>query len=64
MIQRVLLGPLNPKWTKLSEISRREIFTLVPLMALVIGVGIYPKFILTYLTPALSALLTKVSLVP
>ncbi len=61
MIQRVLLGPLNPKWQNLTEINAREIFTLVPLMILVLAIGIYPKFILDYLTPSLGSLLAKVS---
>ena len=59
MIQRVLLGPLNSKWSKLSEINGREIFTLVPLMVLILAIGIYPKLILNYLTPSLGSLLTK-----
>ncbi len=59
MIQRVLLGPLNPKWSKLSEISAREVFTLVPLIILILAVGIYPKAILHYMVPTLTALLTK-----
>ena len=59
MVQRVLLGPLNPKWSKLSEISAREVFTLVPLMILILAVGIYPKAILHYMVPTLSALLAK-----
>lgn len=59
MTQRVLLGPLNPRWANLPEINRREIFTLVPLMILILAVGIYPKLILDYLAPALSALLEK-----
>ena len=60
MIQRVLLGPLNPKWSKLPDINRREIFTLVPLMILILVVGIYPKAILHYIVPALNTLLTKI----
>ena len=60
MIQRVLLGPLNPKWKALPDINAREIFTLVPLMIFILGVGIYPKWILNYFAPALSALLSKV----
>ena len=59
MMQRVLLGPLNNRWANLSEISRREIFTLTPLMILILAVGVYPKIILNYLSPALAALLTK-----
>jgi NADH-quinone oxidoreductase subunit M len=59
MIQRVLLGPLNPKWSHLPDINAREIFTLAPLMVLILVFGVYPKLILNYLTPALSSLLTK-----
>ncbi len=60
MIQRVLLGPLNPKWEKLAEINGRELLTLVPLMVLILAIGLYPKFILGYLTPSLASLLAKV----
>lgn len=59
MIQRVLLGPLNPKWSSLPDINAREIFTLAPLMIPILAIGVYPKFILNYLTPALSTLLSK-----
>lgn len=62
MIQRVLLGPLNQKWSALPDINRREIFTLVPLMIPILAIGVYPKFILNYLTPALAALLTKIGM--
>ena len=56
MIQRVLLGNPNPKWAKLPDINAREIFTLVPLMILILLVGIYPKIILQYMTPSIEAL--------
>jgi NADH-quinone oxidoreductase subunit M len=59
MIQRVLLGALNPRWAQISDINGREIFTLVPLMVIILAIGIYPKWILNYLTPALSTLLTQ-----
>ena len=62
MIQRVLLGPLHQKWNALSDINRREIFTLAPLMVPILAVGVYPKLILNYLTPALAALLTKIGM--
>lgn len=59
MIQRVLLGPLNPKWNDLSDINAREIFTLVPLMIPILLIGVYPKIVLNYITPALASLLQK-----
>ncbi|HLD50657.1 MAG TPA: NADH-quinone oxidoreductase subunit M [bacterium] len=57
MIRRVLLGPLNPKWNKLTEINSREIFTLVPLMILILFIGIYPKPFLAFITPSVHNLL-------
>ncbi|MBI3313423.1 MAG: NADH-quinone oxidoreductase subunit M [Candidatus Omnitrophica bacterium] len=60
MIQRVLLGPLNPKWKDhLAEINGREIFTLVPLGLLILAIGVYPKAILAYMSPTIQALLTR-----
>ncbi len=57
MIRRVLLGPLNPKWSKLSDINGREVFTLVPLMILIIAIGLYPKWMLHFMTPTVEAML-------
>lgn len=58
MIRRVLLGPANAKWAKLTDINIREIITLVPLMLFIVWIGIYPKVILNYMTPALESLLS------
>jgi NADH-quinone oxidoreductase subunit M len=55
-IQRVYLGPPNEKYLKLSEISRREMFTLVPLGAIVIIVGVYPNVMLALLRASLDQL--------
>lgn len=55
-IQRVFLGPLNEKWKDLPEINGREMFTLVPLAALVIVLGIYPLPILQMIGPSLKTL--------
>lgn len=59
MIQRVLLGPLNEKWSSLSDIQPREIFTLIPLMILILVVGLYPSALLKYIIPTLDSLLLK-----
>ena len=60
MMRRVLMGPLNPKWKSLTEIKAREIFTLIPLMILIIAIGIYPRMILHIISPAAQALLVRV----
>ncbi len=59
MIQKVLLGPLHPKWASLSDINKREIFTLVPLALFILWVGLWPKSVMDWQTPALSALLYR-----
>ena len=60
MLQRVLLGPLGPKWRDLSDINRREIFTLVPLAAFILWVGLWPRGILAWQGTAISGLLYRV----
>ena len=60
MMRRILLGPLNEKWKKLTDINLREIITLVPLMVLILVVGLYPRVVLDFMTPAIHALLIKV----
>jgi len=59
MIQRVLLGPLNPKWSGLADVNRRELITLVPLMVLVLLFGLFPSLLLNYMVPTLDTLLVK-----
>ena len=52
MIQRVLLGPLNPKWEKMPDADVREIVSLVPLMALMLFFGILPGPVLAFFNAA------------
>lgn len=42
MIERVLLGSLNTNWQYISEINKRELFTLIPLIVIIILIGVYP----------------------
>jgi len=48
-LQRVFLGPLNPKYATLEEINAREIFCLAPLGILVMAVGVWPMPLLNLL---------------
>jgi NADH-quinone oxidoreductase subunit M len=52
-IQRVYLGPVNEKYKLLPDINGRELFTLVPLGAIVILVGVYPSVVLDLLRASL-----------
>jgi NADH-quinone oxidoreductase subunit M len=42
MLQRVLLGPLNPRWAELPDMNNREIVSLAPLVLLTVVVGVLP----------------------
>jgi NADH-quinone oxidoreductase subunit M len=55
-LQRVWLGKLNEKYAEIPEITGRELFTLVPLAAIVIVLGIYPTAILDLMQTSLDQL--------
>ncbi|MFQ6100289.1 MAG: NuoM family protein [Anaerolineae bacterium] len=45
-IQKVLLGPLNPRWEGMKEISAREAIALAPLMVLMFLIGVWPSWLI------------------
>lgn len=55
-IKKVLHGPLNEQWSHgehiLTEINRREIVVMAPLMVLILVIGIYPAWILDIINKA------------
>jgi NADH-quinone oxidoreductase subunit M len=55
-IKKVLHGPLNEHWAhgehRLTEINAREILVMVPLMALILWIGIWPAWILDVINKA------------
>ncbi|HRZ86472.1 MAG TPA: NADH-quinone oxidoreductase subunit M [bacterium] len=60
LLQRVLLGPLNVRWKDITEINRRELVTLVPLMAITLFLGLYPISMLYLQGPSVAMLVEKV----
>jgi NADH-quinone oxidoreductase subunit M len=59
-LQRIYLGKPNEKYLNLPEINFRELFTLAPLGAIVIFLGVYPMPILNLQSPALVRLNERV----
>jgi len=57
MLQRVALGKLPEKLEGLVDINLREASTLVPLMAIIVVVGIYPTVMLSVINPSVTSLL-------
>ena len=45
-IQKVLLGPLNPRWENLKEINTREVIAIAPLMVLMFLIGVWPSWLI------------------
>jgi len=52
MLQRVLLGPLNPRYEKMPDADGREIISLAPLMALTLFFGVFPAPLLAIFNAA------------
>ena len=46
LLQRVFNGPLNPKWTTLSDLTLRERVVVGPALALMLLLGVYPQAVL------------------
>ncbi len=57
-IQRIFLGPLNQRWAALPDMDRREAISLVPLVALMVIFGIYPRPLFDLINAAMSTLVT------
>ena len=59
MVQRMILGPLNPRWKDLKDMDRRELISLAPLVALMLSIGVYPAWVLTVTNQTILNLLGK-----
>lgn len=59
-LQRIFLGPLNEKYKDLPEINGREVFTLAPLAAVVVILGVYPRPVLDMISVSLDAIVKGV----
>jgi NADH-quinone oxidoreductase subunit M len=46
ILQRVFSGPLNERWSKLQDLTIGERFALLPAIAIMFVLGIYPQLVL------------------
>ncbi len=60
VLQRILLGPLNQQWRALSDMNARELFSLIPLLLIILAVGVYPLLMLQLQDTALHHLIAHV----
>jgi len=57
-IQRIFLGPFNERWAGLPDMDTREKISLVPLAALMVLFGLYPRPLLDVINAAMTTLIT------
>lgn len=60
-LQAVFLGPLPPRLATTSELSAPEMWSVVPLLAASLAIGIFPRFLLEVITPASQAVVSILS---
>lgn len=65
MLQRVLFGPVtNPENERLTDLNRREVGLLLPLLFLMIFMGVYPRVFLDRTKASVEAVRARVSKSP
>jgi len=60
MYQRMMTGPVTDGNEKVRDLGKRELLVVAPLIALLIGLGIYPKIALDIINPAVDHTLTSI----
>ena len=60
MYQRTMNGPTAPEVEGLPDLKSRELWAVVPLVALIIAMGIYPKPVLDVINPAVHQTMVQV----
>lgn len=59
-MQRVFLGPVNPRYEGYPDLNMRERFTLYPLGLIIILLGVYPMLILDKINPTIFKLINSI----
>jgi NADH-quinone oxidoreductase subunit M len=60
MYQRTMNGPTVEAVAKMPDLRVRELLAVVPLVALIIAMGVYPKPVLDVINPAVNATMSQV----
>jgi NADH-quinone oxidoreductase subunit M len=60
MYQRTMTGPVREEVAGMPDLKARELWAIVPLIALIIGLGVYPQPVLKIINPAVSQTLSQV----
>jgi NADH-quinone oxidoreductase subunit M len=60
MYQRTMTGPVAEGVKDMPDIKARELWAVAPLIALIIGLGVYPRPVLDIINPAVHQTLTQI----
>jgi NADH-quinone oxidoreductase subunit M len=60
MYQRTMTGPTAESVAGMPDLKPRELLAVVPLVALIIAMGVYPKPVLDVINPAVNATMSQV----
>jgi NADH-quinone oxidoreductase subunit M len=60
LYQRMMTGPVAEGLETVRDLGKRELFVVAPLIALLIGLGVYPKIALDVINPAVAHTLSSV----
>ncbi len=59
MMERIFLGPLNPKYSELSDVDIRELLAIVPLQVFIFLIGICPELVLKLMHATIEGIIWK-----
>ena len=60
MYQRTMNGPTAESVAQMKDLRPRELWAVVPLIALIIALGVYPKPVLDVINPAVRSTMSQV----
>ncbi len=60
MFQRTMTGPAREQVQGMRDLSRRELAAIAPLMAVIVGLGFYPKPVIEMINPAVERTMAEV----
>jgi NADH-quinone oxidoreductase subunit M len=52
MVQRTIHGPLREGLESMKDLTRREVWVIAPVLAVIVALGVYPKPLLDIINPA------------
>jgi NADH-quinone oxidoreductase subunit M len=57
LLQRVFTGPVNQKWTSFADLTTAERMTVLPMVAIMFVLGLFPQMLITFINPTVMQLI-------